>query len=155
MRPLTALVMSLFLGVLWAQDPVPEPPAEPPKEVVYVCPMDPDIRSHNPATCSRCGMKMVSGIPDPVEFHLNLTAIPRAPQPGQPARLKFEVHDPWKNNPVTNFQLIHEKFFHAFVISQDLEFFLHDHPTLGLDGAFHYNIAFPKAGVYRVFGDFF
>jgi hypothetical protein len=51
--------------------------------------------------------------------------------------------------------MIHEKLFHAFVISQDLEYFLHDHPTLGLDGAFHYNIAFPKAGIYRVLGDFF
>ena len=43
-----------------------------PRIRVYVCPMDPDVRSHNPGTCRRCGMTLVAGIPDPVEFHLDL-----------------------------------------------------------------------------------
>ena len=50
---------------------------------------------------------------------------------------------------------MHEKLFHMFVVSQDLQVFLHNHPTLGSDGKFHYDYTFPKAGMYRVLGDFY
>jgi hypothetical protein len=56
-------------------------PLDPSKDPVYVCPMDPDVRSHNPGTCRRCGMNLVAGIPDPVEFHLDLGVVPRPPNP--------------------------------------------------------------------------
>jgi hypothetical protein len=39
---------------------------------VFICPMDPDVRSNQPGTCRRCGMKLREGIPEPVEFHLGL-----------------------------------------------------------------------------------
>src|SRR5262245_63430427 len=42
-----------------------------------------------------------------------------------------------------------------FVVSQDLEVFVHNHPTLSSDGLFHYDYVFPKAGMYRVLGDFY
>jgi hypothetical protein len=116
--------------------------------------MDKDIRSINPGNCPRCGMKLVSGIPDPVEYHLNLTVTPKAPKPGQATHLQFDIHDPWKNNKVRKFTVIHEKLFHAFIISEDLEFFLHDHPVWMKD-AFHYDISFPKPGMYRILGDFY
>jgi Heavy metal binding domain len=146
---LTAAIVGLsaalfvFLGMLFAQDSV------------FSCPMDPDVRSNQPGVCKRCGMKMVAGVPDPVEYHLDLTTVPRALKVGQPARLEFEVHDPWKDRQVTSFQIVHEKLFHMFVVSQDLEFFVHDHPIYGPDGAFYYDIKFPKSGMYRVLGDFY
>ena len=90
------------------------------QEAVYVCPMDPDIRSHKAGVCSRCGMKLVTGIPDPIEYPLDLTVTPRAPRPGQTARLQFTVRNPWNHRRVTNFQVVHEKLFHLFVVSQDL-----------------------------------
>ena len=42
-----------------------------------------------------------------------------------------------------------------FVVSQDLQFFVHDHPVFEPDGDFVYNLAFPKPGMYRVLGDFY
>ncbi len=42
-----------------------------------------------------------------------------------------------------------------FVVSQDLQFFVHDHPVFQPDGDFTYDIAFPKPGMYRVLGDFY
>jgi hypothetical protein len=42
-----------------------------------------------------------------------------------------------------------------FVISQDLQFFVHDHPVFGPDGKFRYEITFLKAGLYRLLGDFY
>jgi len=126
----------------------------PSKDLAYSCPMDPDILSAVPGKCPRCGMALVAGIPDPVEFHLDLTVTPRPPQPNEQAELTFEVFDPWKDHRVEKFSIIHEKPFHAFVVSRDLQFFLHDHPTWE-NGAFHYRMKFPRPGMYRVLGDFY
>jgi len=124
------------------------------QDVIYMCPMDKDIRSKGPGKCPRCGMTLVADIPDPVEYHLDLTVNPEPPKPGEQAHLRFDVHDPWKENPVTKFNLVHEKLFHAFIVSRDLQFFVHDHPTWS-DNSFHYDITFPKSGMYRVAGDFY
>jgi hypothetical protein len=98
-------------------------------------------------------MKLVAGIPEPVEFHLDLTVSP-PPKPGERVHLNFIVHDPWKNNPVKKFSIVHEKLFHAFIVSRDLQFFVHGHPTWEND-SFNYDIAFPKPGMYRILGDFY
>ena len=82
----------------------------------YLCPMDKDIRSKGPGQCPRCGMNLVTAIPDPVEYQLELTATP-PPRPSTTVHLKFEVFDPWKGNLVTRFTLVHERLFHAFIVS--------------------------------------
>jgi hypothetical protein len=116
--------------------------------------MDPDMRSDQPGTCPRCGMTLVAGIPEPGEFHVDLAMSPKAPQPNEPVQLRFDVFDPWKNNPVTKFSLVHERLLHAFIVSRDLQVFVHDHPVW--DGkAFHYTARFPKPGMYRVASDFY
>ena len=130
-------------------------PIDPSKDPVYICPMDPDVRSHNPGTCRRCGMNLLAGIPDPVEFHLDVETMPQPLQAGQAAALQFFIHDPWKDRPVSSYNIVHEKLFHAFVVSEDLQFFRHAHPTLVADGVFQLPIVFPKAGMYRVLGDFY
>jgi hypothetical protein len=129
-------------------------PPKPSTDLAYVCPMDRDIRSNEPGKCSRCGMQLVAGIPDQSEYHLDLTVAPKPAKPGERVRLTFEVFDPWKDHRVEKFSVVHEKLFHAFIISRDLRFFVHDHPTWE-NGAFHYDITFPKPGMYRVLGDFY
>jgi len=145
------LLVVLSVGMLCAQ--VATPPNAS-TDLVYICPMDHDIRSNVPGKCSRCGMKMVEGIPEPIEYHLDLTVTPKPVKAQEQAHLRFDVRDPWKDNPVTKFTVVHEKLFHAFVVSEDLQFFLHDHPTWE-NGSFNYNLAFPKPGMYRVLGDFY
>ena len=150
-------LVCLLMLVVTVMGRAQTPPSTDIKDPIYFCPMpsDRDIRSSTPGTCERCGMKLVAGIPDPVDYHLNLGVTPAVPKPGAPARLTFTVHDPWKDNPVKKFQIVHEKLFHAFIVSQNLEFFVHDHPTLGKDQAFHYDMRFPTPGMYRILGDFF
>jgi Heavy metal binding domain len=148
------LALLVVVGVLRAQGPIAPLPSQNAGEV-YICPMDPDVRSNSPGKCARCGMALVAGLPDPVEYHLHLDVSPKPVKTGQPANLTFEVHDPWKERQVTNFQIVHEKLFHMFVVSQDLQVFLHNHPTLGSDGNFHYEYVFPKPGMYRILGDFY
>jgi hypothetical protein len=121
----------------------------------YVCPMDPDIRAVLPGTCSRCGMKLIVGVVDPIEYGLDLRLQPRAPRADQPVTLIFEVKEPSAGRPVRNFEIVHEKPFHLFVVSEDLEFFLHEHPVLSSDRRFRFTTRFPKPGMYRLLCDFY
>jgi len=144
-------LLAPFSRSLFAQQPTPAP-----ADAIYVCPMDPDVRGTKPGVCSRCGMKLVAGLPDPVEYHVDLSVMPRAPKVGQPSRINFSIRDPWKDRPVTHFQIVHEKLFHMFIVSQDLKVFVHDHPV-GPDenGNFYYDYSFPQSGMYRLLGDFY
>jgi hypothetical protein len=100
-------------------------------------------------------MKLIAGVPDPAAFHLDVRVTPAAPKPGQPSALQFLVHDPWKDRPVSTFNIVHERLFHAFVVSEDLQFFDHGHPALVADGVFQYPIVFPRTGMFRVLADFY
>jgi len=149
----------LLAGVLWAQQPpsqFPLPPAEPAEPPVeFVCPMDPDIRAKGPAKCSRCGMALVPGIPDPLEFAVDLKLSPTAPKPGQKLELAFQVRHPKTGKPVTDFEIMHERLYHMFIVSQDLQYFIHEHPQKGPDSIFRYTTGLPKPGMYRVLSDFY
>jgi hypothetical protein len=125
------------------------------QDQVYVCPMDPNVRSNSEGNCPICGMKMVSGIPEFAEYLMDLKVTPPAPKVLEPARLEFDIKDPWKDKMVTHFQEVHEKLFHMFVVSQDMKIFVHDHPVFQEDGSFVYNYKFPQPGMYRLLGDFY
>lgn len=121
----------------------------------YVCPMDPDIRSSKPGTCPRCGMKLVLGIPDQVEYPMDLTVNPSMFHAGDKVTLVFKITDPKTGKQVDHFQIVHEKLFHMFIVSQDLKYFVHDHPVYGADSIFRYETRFPHSGLFRVLGDFY
>jgi hypothetical protein len=127
--------------------------AAAPNGLVYMCPMDKDVRSNGPGKCPRCGMPLTTTVPEPIEYHLELAVSPAA-RPATPVELRFAVFDPWQHNLVTRFSEVHEKLFHAFIVSRDLEFFVHDHPAWK-DDAFYYDVKFPKPGMYRILGDFY
>jgi hypothetical protein len=134
---------SLFVITLGAQD------------VVYQCPMDPDVRSKTEGVCSRCGMKLRAGIPEPIEFPVDLKVSPRSIRPGAKTELEFSVRDPQNDRQIEHFELVHEKLFHMFVVSRDMQVFVHDHPVFGEDAKFRYDMAFPKSGLYRILADFY
>jgi len=46
----------------------------------YVCPMDPDVRATVPGSCSRCGMTLVAGAIDSIEYAVDLKLQPSAPR---------------------------------------------------------------------------
>jgi hypothetical protein len=154
------LIPSLLAAQQAAQPPDPSLPTNAPPplqdpDVEFVCPMDPDIRSKEPGKCPRCGMKLVAGIPDPHEYPVRIATKPRPPKAGSPTQLEFRIEDPKTGKPVREFEVVHEKFFHLFLISQDLKSFAHQHPEMQPDGSFHHQYTFPKAGLYRVLSDFY
>ena len=97
------------------------------QDLVFQCPMDPDVRSNIEGVCPRCGMKLRAGIPEPIEFPMDLKITPS----GVKVQLEFSVLDPENSKLIQHFQIVHEKLFHMFVISHDLRFFVHDHPVFG------------------------
>lgn len=100
-------------------------------------------------------MALVAGIPDQAEYSVELLATPRAIRPGRKVELAFTVRDPKNGEQVKDFEIIHEKLYHMFVVSQDLQFFLHDHPLMGADAVFRFDAVLPKPGMYRVLSDFY
>src|SRR5262245_45573837 len=82
------------------------------KSAVYVCPMDPDVRSNGPGKCRRCGMSLVAGIPDPVEFHFDLTTTLSPTPAKQTTTLEFHVPATWKDRQVHKFVVVQWKVYH-------------------------------------------
>ena len=121
----------------------------------YVCPMHPDAHAAGPGACPRCGMALVPAIPDFVEYPVRLTLAPRTARAGDRVALNFRVENPKSRAPVTSFQMTHEKLFHMFIVSRDLEFFVHDHPAIQRNGSFRYEGRFPQSGMYRLLTDFY
>jgi Heavy metal binding domain len=117
-----------FLALLFAQD--------------FICPMDPDIHSKVPGRCPRCGMKLEARIIEPEEFPTTFTF--HAPH------LSIEVKDPKTGAPVKDFEIVHEKLMHLFVISSDLEYFAHIHPQDG-----QIDLDLPRPGNYKLLADFY
>ena len=155
---LSALIAGTVCAIplLFAQAPVLGPGNAPVVDgLVYQCPMDADVRSNKPGVCPRCGMTLRAGVPEPTEFPMEFSMAPRPVKPGAKVQLTFAIHDPQNGKDVKGFQIVHEKLFHMFVVSQDLNYFLHDHPVLGPDGKFRFDATFPRSGMYRILGDFF
>jgi hypothetical protein len=121
----------------------------------YVCPMDPEVRSAAPGKCPRCGMALRLGIPEYVEYPMDLSLAPRVPRPGEPVEMTFRIRDPQKGAPVPKFEVVHERLFHLFVVSQDLKYFIHEHPVAAGPGTFRYTATLPGRGLYRVLGDYY
>jgi hypothetical protein len=122
---------------------------------VYWCPMHPDVRGKPGDKCPLCGMALVrAAAADYAAYVLDLETVPRALKPQQKARARFFVRDPRSLATVKRFDLVHERVFHLFVISQDLEYFRHVHPTLHQNGSLDVDIELPRTGVYQLIADF-
>ena len=91
--------------------------AEPPD--VYVCPMHPEVRKSVPGKCPLCGMTLISKILEPVEYPVEFTFIPPAIPAGKPLTIDIRAFDPVTGAQVQNYEIIHEKPIHFFILSSD------------------------------------
>ena len=99
-------------------------------------------------------MKLVANIPEPVEYPTTFSfAPPSIPAEGK-LHIEIRVRDPRSGTAVQHYQIIHEKPIHLFIVSEDLEYFAHEHPELGDDGVFRHTTVLPKPGTYKLLADF-
>lgn len=121
----------------------------------YTCPMHADVRASVPGKCPKCEMSLVSVIPAvPEDFRLVVDSTPKMPKAGEKLQLRFSILNPRTGQQVKDFNLLHEKLFHLFIISQDLNEFQHIHPHREADGKFLVETTLPRTGNYKVYSDF-
>jgi len=121
----------------------------------YWCQMHPDVRGAAGDRCGLCGMVLVPMPGDAGRaYWLDVAEGSRAPVAGRDARLRFVVRDPRDGSAVRSFALLHDRLLHLFIVSHDLEYFAHVHPTIQPDGTFEQAIDLPRAGAYRLIADF-
>lgn len=129
--------------------------ASPQTTTVYFCPMHPDVTSKTPGTCNKCSMLLIAGDPwNEREYLLEVQTTPAAPKPGVPVRFRLVILDPDSRRPVTGFTVVHDKRYHLFVVSQDLQHFAHIHPEQQEDGSWTIEHTLPQPGYYRIYSDF-
>ncbi len=73
--------------------------------------------------------------------------------PGQPQVFTIQVRTA-SGNPVTNFQIQHEKLMHLILVSNDLNTFQHLHPNYLGRGKFQVTATLPSDGQYTAFMDY-
>jgi hypothetical protein len=144
-----ALVLGASVSIAFMQDGTPA------ADTAWVCPMHSDYTTEAAGKCPRCGMDLVHAAPfDVRDYRLDLRTAPAVVRPGQPATLFFKIHHPGTGEQMKKFEVVHERPYHLFVISQDMEYFQHIHPEEQPDGTWRINVTLPKAGYYKVLSDF-
>jgi len=139
---------------LFAQEAATPPPTE---DLIYQCPMEPEVRLNHPGKCPNCGMTLVAHVPEAVEYPMDFSISPAPPKAFVKEELTFTLYDPRTGKQVVSFLEEHEKLFHLFIVGADLDptHFVHDHPVFGPDKKFRYTYQFAKPGTYRLLGDCF
>ncbi len=77
----------------------------------------------------------------------------KAIEAGKAVPMVFTLKDA-KGAPVKDLDPVHEKVLHLLVVSKDLSWFTHEHPTRRADGAFTMPMTFPAGGEYTLYFDF-
>lgn len=128
---------------------------EPAPASAFVCPMHPDVMSPSPGKCPRCNMELVGGSPITMpDFRLHVETVPRVLKAGQRTKFRFTVRHPLTGEQARDFAIVHDKLFHLFIVSRDMEEFAHVHPRHQADGSFTIEHTLPKPGHYTLFSDF-
>jgi hypothetical protein len=96
-------------------------------------------------------MDLVRAAPfDVRDYRLELRTVPAVVKPGQSTKLLFRIFHPGNGEAIKKFEVVHERQYHLFVISQDMEYFQHIHPEEQPDGTWSIDVTLPKPGYYKV-----
>ena len=142
------------MGSMGPMSPTGAPVLDPRQEVAWVCPIHPDYTSSVGGTCPRDGMALVQANPYDVRpYEVELVSSPLVVRARERATLSFRIFHP-TGAPVPDLVPVHDRFYHLFVVSQDLSHFEHLHPARGPGGAWSIEVTLPKEGYYKLFSDF-
>lgn len=146
---ISALLIAASSTLALVETPAPD------EETAWVCPMHPAYTMDIAGKCPICGMNLVRSAPfDVRDYGLDFTTVPELVKPGQDVKLFFRMLRPDSGEVITKFETVHDRQFHLFVISQDMEYFQHIHPEEAPDGTWSIDVNLPKPGYYKVLSDF-
>lgn len=151
----SAALLSGWLLVGGGPLSAPPPASAAQQAAVFVCPMHPDVQSAVAGACPQCGMALVrTAAPAAPAYDVEIQTTPAAAIAGRPFHVRLTVREPKTKAPVTQFVEVHEKRFHMFVISEDLEHYSHVHPEQLADGSWAIDVTVPRPGCYKIYADF-
>ena len=110
------------------------------------------VRAAVPGRCAQCGMALVPVTPE-IEGKYDLD-VEWQPRGGKTGALRLLVREPGTAITARQFEPIHERLFHLFVVSDDLREFSHLHPALRSDGSFELPAVSFGSGPYQLYSDF-
>lgn len=150
---LLALLTTVVPGVLFGSSVTARQHSHA-ASVRFVCPMHAEVTASTPGTCTVCGMALERVDPDAAHGHrLEVTTAPAAVEAGRPFTIVLTVRAEGQREPVSAFTVVHEKPFHLFVISRDLEHYNHLHPSQDRTGAWVQELTLAQPGEYKVYAD--
>lgn len=151
-RALSFAIIAMALcsvGAAPLQDPTPA------GFTAWFCPMHPDVTAEERGRCRKCGMALVAGDPfDTREYALEFSTAPTVVKAGAPITMSFTVRHPGTGDRIRNFEVVHDKRYHLFIVSRDMDVFEHIHPEQQPDGRWAIDVRLPKPGYYHILSDF-
>lgn len=84
-------------------------------------------------------------------YKLNILSAPT--KAGKIQNLRMRIVDSESGKAQTKFDVAHERYFHLLLVSKDLNWFLHEHPTMASDGTWSVPVKFPAGTSYWVYAD--
>lgn len=91
--------------------------------------------------------------PRALPYTLEVVCDPKTPIAGKPAQLTLLIRSRDTRQPVTEFDIVHERQIHFMVVSADMRHFAHEHPVAEQNGKFTLPYTFPTGGEYHLFAD--
>jgi len=85
---------------------------------------------------------------------MTFTSDPPQIKAGQTAHWTLRITDAKTGAPIQKFLKMHDKLLHLVVVSRNLSFYDHIHPTYKGNGIFTISYALPRAGQYRIYADY-
>jgi hypothetical protein len=99
-------------------------------------------------------MALVHASPfDVRDYDLDFRTVPAVVKAGEKASLRLRVIHPDTGEVVKKFEVVHERQYHLFLISQDMQYFQHIHPQEQADGTWTIDVTLPRPGYYKVLSD--
>jgi uncharacterized membrane protein len=86
-------------------------------------------------------------------FKLILSSSPEVLVSDKPCQLKFILNNTVENKMIRDLEIVHEYPLHLMIVSRDLSFFDHIHPSLQKDGSLSLDYRFPHGGEFILFAD--
>jgi hypothetical protein len=93
--------------------------------------------------------------PRPENYDVKLQYDPITPEARKSTKMIISIRDQKSGYLLREYELVHDKLMHLIIVSEDLSYFDHIHPTLE-DNAKSFTIShkFPQAGIYKLWIDF-
>jgi hypothetical protein len=93
--------------------------------------------------------------PELSNYDVDLQYDPITPEARKSTKMIISIRDQKSGYPLREYELVHDKLMHLIIVSEDLSYFDHIHPTFE-DTAESFTIShkFPQAGIYKLWIDF-